>query len=132
MNEKQLTKLLQESFRIEVEESSLDYVNMLVEDSIANAPSDEAKDAVMAIADDIIEKYNMSTEHHAITTYIAQTLLKNMTPEDIEYVLRAYSSPEYAKFFSIVGEVLDGYSADVTAMIDAGLDRKPREIKVMM
>lgn len=132
MNEKQLTKLLQESFRIEIEESSLDYVMMLVEDSVANAPSDEAKDAVIAIADDIVEKYNMASEHHAITTYIAQTLLKNMTPEDIEYVLKAYSSPEYAKFFEIIGEVLNGYSDDITAMIDAGLDRKPQDIKVMM
>jgi formylmethanofuran dehydrogenase subunit E-like metal-binding protein len=132
MNEKQLTKLLQESFRIEIEESSLDYVMMLVEDSVANAPSDEAKDAVIAIADDIVEKYNMASEHHAITTYIAQTLLKNMTPEDIEYVLKAYSSPEYAKFFEIIGEVLNGYSADVAAMIDAGLDRKPQDIKVIM
>lgn len=132
MNEKQLTKLLQESFRIEMEDSSLDYVNMLVEDSVANAPSDEAKDAVMAIADDIIEKYNMDEHHNAITTMIAQTLLKNMLPEDIEYVLKAYSSPEYAKFFTIVGEVLDMYSADVTAMIDAGLDRKPQDMKVLM
>lgn len=132
MNEKQLTKLLQESFRIEMEDSSLDYVNMLVEDSVANAPSDEAKDAVMAIADDIIEKYNMDEHHNAITTMIAQTLLKNMLPEDIEYVLKAYSSPEYAKFFTIVGEVLDMYSADITAMIDAGLDRKPQDIKVLM
>lgn len=132
MNEEQLTKLLQEAFRIEMEDSSLDYIHMLMEDSVANATSEKAISAVMTIADDIVEKYNMDTQHHAITSYIAQTLLKNMTPEDIEYVLKAYSSPEYAKFFEIIGEVLDGYSADVTAMIDAGLDRKPQDIKVMM
>lgn len=132
MNEEQLTKLLQEAFRIEIEESSLDYINMLAGDSVANAKTEEAKDNVMAIADDIVEKYDMSSTHHAITKYIAQTLLKNMTAEDIEYVLKAYTSPEYTKFFTVIGEVLEGYSEDITAMIDAGLDNKPREVKVLM
>lgn len=132
MNEKQLTKLIQEAFRIETEESSLDYLNLLVEDALASATSEKIKDNVIAISEDIIEKYNMDEHHNAITTMIAQTLLKNMLPEDIEYVLKAYSSPEYAKFFTIVGEVLDMYSEDITTMIDASLDRKPQDMKVLM
>jgi hypothetical protein len=132
MNEEQLTKMLQEAFRIEIEESSLDYITMLAGDSVANAPTEQAKDAVMTIADGIIDKYNMVNEHHAITTYIAKTLRKNMSDSDIEYVLKAYCSPQYAQFFSIIGEVLDGYSVDITEMIDAGLERKQQETKMLM
>lgn len=132
MNKEQLTKVLQDVFRIEAAESSKDYIEYLAEDSINNAVSEEAKESVINIAEEIIDKYDMDEQHSAITSMIAETLLKNMTPADIEYVLKAYSSAEYEKFFTIVGEVLDIYSADITRMLDAGIGRKPEEVKILM
>lgn len=131
MTVEELTKQLQKAFNIESNESSADYLAYMVDQAKMVAKSDEDINRVEGVAAMMYEKYNMGYTHYGITEMIAKTLLQNMTVEQIEYVLNAYTSEVYNKFFSIIGSVLDDYSADMTTLVDAGLGIKPEKQLLM-
>lgn len=131
MTVEELTKQLQKAFKIESDESSADYLAYMVEQARLAAKSEEDIIRMESIASMIYEKYNMGYTHYGITEMIAKTLLQNMTVEQIEYVMNAYTSEVYNKFFSIIGSVLDDYSADMTTLVDAGLGIQPNKQMLM-
>ena len=125
MTVEELTKQLQLAFKIESDESSAEYLAYMVDQAKMAAKSEEDITRVENVGAMIYEKYNMAYTHFGVTETIARTLLKNMTVEQIEYVLNAYGSEAYVKFFSVIGSVLDDYAADMTTLVDAGLGIKP-------
>lgn len=125
MTVEELTKQLQLAFKIESDESSAEHLADLVDQTKRLAKSEDVYDKIEQNAAAIYEKYNMGYTHYAITEMIAKTLLANLTVEQIEYVLNAYTSEVYNKFFSVVGSVLDDYAEDCNKLIDIGMGIKP-------
>lgn len=125
MTVEELTKRLQDVFKIESNESSADYLAYMVDQSKMAAKSDEDISRIESVSAMIYEKYNMAYTHFGVTEMIAKMLLDNMNVEQIDYVLNAYGSEAYNKFFSVIGSVLDDYAADMATLIDAGLGIKP-------
>ena len=134
MTKQELALRLQTMFKIEQSDSSLDYLEEVVNQAIERAESTEQIDKILEMRDNMVKKYNMEVIHGAVTEYIAETLLLNMTVEQIEYVVNCYSSEVYNKFFGIMGNVLDEFSYDLADMLDVGLgvDIKPRTTEVLM
>lgn len=125
MTVEELTKRLLTTFKIESDESSADYLAYMVDQAKMTAGSDADVSRVESIGAMIYDKYNMAYAQYGVTEVIAKTLLQNMTAEQIDYVLNAYTSEVYNKFFSVIGSVLDDYAADMTTLIDAGLGIQP-------
>ena len=131
MTVEELTKQLQLAFKIESNESSAEHLADLVDQTKRLAKSEDLYDKIEKNAEAIYEKYNMRYTHYAITEMIAKTLLANLTVEQIDYVLNAYTSEVYNKFFSVIGSVLDDYAEDCNKLIDIGMGIKPEKQMLM-
>ncbi len=125
MTHEELTQRLLSAFHIESGEASSEYLAYLTEQAILHAKSEEDIKRVESVSAMIYEKYNMAYAQYAVVDYIAKTLKQNMTDKQIAYVLNAYESKAYINFFTIMGDCLDQYAADVTTLVDAGLGIKP-------
>lgn len=132
MNKQELITKLQAAFHIEGTDT-VDYLEEMTNQAIMNSDgSDETVDKIVKISDELYNKFDMDNEEFPVLAKIAETLLLNLTPEQLNTILTVYSSEEYNTFFSVITDVVEEISQKQIEMIDISLNKKlPDEVVLM-
>lgn len=132
MNKQELITKLQEAFHIEGTDT-VDHLEEMTDQAIMNSDgSDETVDKIVKISDELYNKFDMDNEEFPVLAKIAETLLLNLTPEQLNTILTVYSSEEYNTFFSVITDVVEEISQKQIEMIDISLNKKlPDEVVLM-
>lgn len=132
MNKQELITKLQEAFHIEGTDT-VDHLEEMTNQAIMNSDgSDETVDKIVKISDELYNKFDMDNEEFPVLAKIAETLLLNLTPEQLNTILTVYSSEEYNTFFSVITDVVEEISQKQIEMIDISLNKKlPDEVVLM-
>jgi len=132
MNKQELITRLQAAFHIEGTDTVVHLEEMTTQAILNSDGADETVDAIVKISDDLYAKFDMDNEEFPVLAKIAETLLLNLTPEQLENVLTVYSSEEYNTFFSVITDVVEEISQGQIEMIDISLNKKlPDEVVLM-
>lgn len=132
MNKQELITKLQAAFHIEGTDT-VDHLEEMTNQAIMNSDgSDETVDKIVKISDELYNKFDMDNEEFPVLAKIAETLLLNLTPEQLNTILTVYSSEEYNTFFSVITDVVEEISQKQIEMIDISLNKKlPDEVVLM-
>lgn len=132
MNKQELITKLQEAFHIEGTDT-VDHLEEMTNQAIMNSDgSDETVDKIVKISDELYNKFDMDNEEFPVLAKIAETLLLNLTPEQLNTILTVYSSEEYNTFFSVITDVVEEISQKQIEMIDISLNKKLPDQVVLM
>ena len=132
MNKQELITKLQAAFHIEGTDT-VAHLEEMTNQAIMNSDgSDETVNKIVKISDELYNKFDMDNEEFPVLAKISETLLLNLTPEQLNTILTVYSSEEYNTFFSVITDVVEEISQKQIEMIDISLNKKLPDQVVLM
>lgn len=81
----------------------------------------EHKPAIESLYTKLVKDFKLGEVEYPISVRIKEMLRLNMSEQDLQHILQAVTSPEYARFFSILSEVVNEVAFAQAEMIELSM-----------
>jgi hypothetical protein len=122
-----------ELFQLDGAASIAEYLADYTDSTKQLCTNDTQRELVDEYSRELYDKFKMDTAKYPIVARLEETILMNMSEDEVKELLRVINSPNYIKLYECLSIVLDEFKYGLDD-IDSVVDIEPveREIKVLM